>query len=186
MSIRTAILLLSAISLSAAHAETRKAVPPPVVRDGQRDFDFLVGKWSVTLKKLDKPLTGSTTWIEGKGTSTCRHIWGGEANIDELEIEMPTGKIQATTIRLYDPTSHQWYLYWASSRSPKIEIPTIGEWKDGVGTFYDHEVWNGRAILVRYQWSKVTPKSAYFEQAFSTDGGQTWETNWITQLVRIE
>jgi hypothetical protein len=186
---RTSLLLALCLlaSTTAAHAESqRPAVPPPTVRDGQRDFDFLIGKWSVTLRRLKNPLTGSTEWIEGKGQSSARHLFGGKANMDEFEMDMPSGRISAVTIRLYNPETHQWFIYWANAANAKIDIPTIGEFKDGVGTFYDHELIKGRAVLVRYVWSKITPKSAHFEQAFSVDGGKTWEVNWITDQTRIE
>jgi len=123
---------------------------------------------------------------KGSGTANVRPLWGGKAQIDEVEIDLPSGRIQGMTLRLYQPESRQWNLYWVSQKVGRIDVPTVGEFKDGRGEFYDQELYEGRSILVRYVWSNITPKSAYFEQAFSPDGGKTWETNWTTQLMRIE
>ena len=89
-------------------------------------------------------------------------------------------------MRLYSPTSHRWSLYWANQKNGHFDVPTIGEFKDGRGEFFDQEMYEGRSILVRYAWSNITPRSAHFEQSCSQDGGKTWEVNWITQQTRIE
>jgi hypothetical protein len=155
-------------------------------RDGQRDFDFEIGSWKIHLKKLEKPLTGSTKWIEFDGTSVTRKVWNGNSNIEEFNVDSPTGKIQGLTLRTYNPESGQWNLYWANSKDGILGPPTIGEFKNSVGEFYDQEKFNGRTILVRYIWSKITPNSAHFEQSFSDDGGKTWEVNWITDQQRVK
>jgi hypothetical protein len=157
------------------------------VRDGQHDFDFALGNWKFHLKKLDHPLTGSNTWVELDGHSSCRKIWDGKANMDEVEVYSADRKthIKGLTLRLYNPESHQWSLYWANAAKGALSLPAVvGEFKNGRGEFYDQEDYNGRMILVRYAWSDITPTSAHFEQSFSTDGGKTWETNWITDQTR--
>jgi hypothetical protein len=162
--------------------------PTPAERDGQHDFDFEVGTWKIHLKRLDHRLTGSTTWIEFDGTSVTRKIWGGRADLEEFETDSPaSGHIEGLTLRLYDPQTHQWSLYWATSKSGAMGTPTIGEFKNGRGEFFDTEPSgpNGRAILVRFVWSDITPNSAHFEQSFSDDGGKTWEVNWITDQTRV-
>ena len=163
--------------------------PTPAERDGQHDFDFEVGTWKIHLKRLDHRLTGSTTWIEFDGTSVTRKIWGGRADLEEFETDSPaSGHIEGLTLRLYDPQTHQWSLYWATSKSGAMGTPTIGEFKNGRGEFFDTEPSgpNGRAILVRFVWSDITPNSAHFEQSFSDDGGKTWEVNWINKYTRIK
>ena len=158
------------------------------LRDGQHDFDFAFGNWKFHLKKLEHPLTGSNTWIELDGHSSCRKVWDG-ANFDEVEVYSADRKthIQGLTLRLYNPESHQWSLYWGSAAKGALSLPAVvGEFKNGRGEFYDQEDYNGRMILVRYAWSDITPTSAHFEQAFSTDGGKTWETNWITDQTRVK
>lgn len=156
-------------------------------RDGQHDFDFELGSWKIHLKRLQQRLSGSTTWVEFDGTSVTRKVWDGRANLEEFEVDSPTGHIEGLTLRLYDPQTHQWSLYWATSKSGTIGPPTIGEFKNGRGEFFDTEPSgpNGRAILVRFIWSDITPNSAHFEQSYSDDGGKTWEVNWITDQIRI-
>lgn len=154
-------------------------------RDGQCDFDFELGTWKIHLKKLVHPLTGSTTWVEFDGTSVTRTVWDGRAQLEEFETDGTAGHVEGLTLRLYNPQSHQWSLFWANSKDGNLGVPTIGEFKDGVGEFYDQEQFNGRTIFVRYIWSQITPNSAHFEQSFSIDGGKTWEVNWITNQTRV-
>jgi hypothetical protein len=159
----------------------------PAERDGQRDFDFEIGTWKIHLQRLLHPLTGSTTWVEFDGTSVTRKVWDGRAQLEEFETDSPAGgHIEGMTLRLYDPQTRQWSLYWATSKSGTVGLPTIGEFKDGRGEFYDAEPSgpNGRAILVRFVWSKTNTNSPHFEQSFSEDGGKTWEVNWITDQTR--
>jgi len=160
----------------------------PAERDGQHGFDFEIGAWKIHLKRLEHRLTGSTTWIEFDGTSVTRRVWDGRADLEEFEVDSPTGDIEGMTLRLYDPQTHQWSLYWATSKSGTLGQPTIGEFKNGRGEFFDTEPSgpNGRAILVRFVWSDITPNSAHFEQSFSDDGGKTWEVNWITDQTRVK
>jgi len=154
-------------------------------RNGQCDFDFELGTWKIHLKKLMHPLTGSTNWVEFDGTSVTRKVWDGRAQLEEFETDGPAGHVEGLTLRLYDPQSHQWSLHWANSKDGNLGVPTVGEFKDAVGEFYDQEQFNGRMIFVRYVWSQITPTTAHFEQAFSTDGGKTWEVNWITDQTRV-
>lgn len=159
------------------------------LRDGQHDFDFELGTWKIHLKRLEHRLTGSTTWVEFDGTSVTRKVWGGRADLEEFETDSPVGgHIEGLTLRLYDPQTHQWSLYWATSKSGTIGTPTIGEFKNGRGEFYDTEPSgpDGRSILVRFIWSKTDTNSPHFEQSFSDDGGKTWEVNWITDQTRVK
>jgi hypothetical protein len=154
--------------------------------DGQHDFDFEEGRWQIHLKRLLHPLTGSRSWVEFDGTSVTRKVWDGKAWLEEFNTTGSTGKVEGLTVRLYHPDSHQWYLYWSNAQDGVMGIPTIGEFKNGVGEFYDQEAFHGRTILVRYVWSAITPNSAHFEQSFSDDGGKTWEVNWVTDQTRVK
>jgi hypothetical protein len=158
--------------------------PDATEHDGQHDFDFELGSWNIHLKKLEHPLTGSTTWVEFDGTSETRKVWDGRAQLEEFETNGGGGHIEGLTLRLYNPQSRQWSLYWANSKDGNLGVPTVGEFKNGRGEFFDQEVFNGRTILVRYVWSGITADCAHFEQAFSTDGGKSWEVNWITDQTR--
>jgi hypothetical protein len=153
---------------------------------GQHDFDFEFGTWKTHLKVLLHPLTGSTTWIEFTGTSVVHRIWNGRANMVELEVDGPSAHVEALNLRLYNPQSHQWSLNFANSKTGTIGVPTIGEFQNDRGVFYDMEPINGKNVLVRNVWSEMTAKSCHFEQAFSADGGKTWEVNWIADDTQVK
>ncbi len=155
-------------------------------RDGQNDFDFEIGTWKTHLRRLLHPLTGSTTWVEYEGTSVIRKIWNGRANLVELVADGPAGHFEGLNLRLYNPQSHQWSLNFASSNGGAMSQPTIGEFRNGLGEFFDQETLNSRAIFVRFVISDITPNSCRFEQAFSDDGGKTWEVNWIAIDTRVK
>jgi hypothetical protein len=155
-------------------------------RDGQHDFDFEIGTWKTHLKRLQHPLTGSTTWVEYNGTTVVRKVWNGRANLVELVADGPAGHFEGLNLRLYNPQSRQWSLNFASSSGGTMSQPTIGEFKNGRGEFFDQETFNGRAIFVRFVISDITPNSCRFEQAFSDDGGKTWEVNWIAVDTRVK
>ncbi len=155
-------------------------------RDGSRDFDFEIGTWHTHLSRRLHPLTGSNQWVEYNGTTVVRKVWDGRANMVELVADGPAGHFEGLNLRLYNPDSHQWSLNFANSASGTLSTPTIGEFKNGRGEFYDQEALNGRAILVRFVISNITPNSCDFEQAFSDDGGKTWEVNWIAKDTRVK
>lgn len=163
---------------SASQAKSNRA------RDGQRDFDFNLGVWKSRIKRLRNPLTGSKEWYDADATVKVSKVWQGRANLEEIEVDGPTGHLQGLTLRLYNPDSRQWYLYWANSRAGTLGVPSVGEFRDGRGEFYSQDEFNGRTILVRQVYSDITPNSYHFEQAFSDDGGQTWEANWVASLTR--
>src|SRR5436309_234257 len=158
----------------------------PTERDGQQDFDFEIGTWKVHLSRLPHPLTGSTNWVQYEGTSIVRKIWNGRANLVELEVDGPAGHIEGLSLRLYNPQSRQWSLNFSNRSGGTLSPPTIGEFKNGRGEFFAQETLDGRAIFVRFVISDITPNSCRFEQAFSDDGGKTWEVNWIATDTRIE
>ena len=161
----------------------------PTERDGQHDFDFEIGNWKIHLKRLLHPLTGATTWVEFDGTSVTRKVWDGRAQLEEFETDGPAGHIEGLTLRMYNPQSHQWRLYWANSKNGIngiMDPPQIGEFKNGRGEFFAQDTLNGRAILIRFIWSNTTTSRPHFEQSFSDDGGKTWEVNWITDQKRVQ
>lgn len=185
-----ALVVLMQPALSLAQSEKSAATAAPqdttATRDGQHDFDFEIGTWKTHLKRRLHPLTGSTTWVEMEGTSVVRKVWNGRANLLQLEADGPSGHFEGLSLRLYDPQSHQWRLNFSNSNDGIMAQPTIGEFKNGRGEFYDQELLNGRAILVRFVISDITANSAHFEQSFSNDGGRTWEVNWIATDTRVK
>jgi len=183
-------LLLGAIACLSSHrqalAQTGPLAAETRAQDGQHDFDFNIGAWKVHIARLQHPLTGSTRWVEYEGTSVVRKVWDGRANLLELEADGPAGHIEGMGLRLYNPQSRQWSLNWASSNEGTLNQPMIGEFKNGRGEFFDQEPFNGRAIYVRNSFADITPDSCRFEQAFSDDGGRTWEANWVMTFTRAK
>jgi hypothetical protein len=162
------------------------AAGPPLVRDGQHDFDFNFGTWKTHILRLQHPLSGSATWIELNGTVVVRKVWDGRGQLEEIKADGSTGHFEGMTLFLYNPESHQWSQAFANSNDGTMGQPAIGEFKNGRGELFDQESFNGRAILVRGTWSDITPDSHRFEQAFSDDGGKTWEPNFIATLTRVK
>jgi hypothetical protein len=161
------------------------AATPVPERDGQHDFDWEIGTWKLHVSRLQHPLTHSTSWLEMDGTVIGRKVWDGRANLAEIEVDGPKGHIEFLSLRLYNPQSRQWSLNFASSNVGAFSQPMIGQFKDGRGEFYDQEPFNGRAIWVRFVFFNVSPTSGRSEQAFSDDGGKTWEVNWINTYTRV-
>jgi hypothetical protein len=186
------LLILSAVAALApeasAAAETARpassTAPPASARDGQHDFDWEFGNWHTHLWRLKQPLSGSNEWVEYDGTTAVRKIWDGRANLVELEVNGPT-HIEGLNLRLYNPATHKWSLNFASSKAGTLGTPTVGEFKNGRGEFFDQENFNGRPVLVRFIISDIKTESCKFEQSFSTDGGKTWEVNWIAIDARV-
>ena len=189
MAAGVALVLAASPAPASAQGPAAPAARTPAIRDGSHDFDWMVGTWKAHLKKLVNPLTGSTKWIEFDGTQRTWLAWGGKSAMDEFVVEDPATRtrIDALTVRLYNPAQDQWSIYWANATNGEFSLPaTVGRWTNGRGEFYDHESIGGRWILVRYVWSGITPTSAHFEQSFSVDGGKTWEANWISDLTRAK
>lgn len=149
------------------------------------DFDFLVGRWSVAHRRLQRRLEDCTQWDEFPGTCDLRLILGGLGNLDDNVLELPAGTYRAATLRVFDPAAALWSIWWIDARQGQIEPPVRGAFVDGVGTFHGDDVWNGRPVRVRFIWSDITETSARWQQAFSADDGETWETNWIMQFTRV-
>jgi len=165
------------------------ALAQPAPHDGRHDFDFLLGDWTVHLKRLPDRLVDSSRWIEYAGTARVRPFVGGGANVEEFEVQgaEPGQHIKAQTLRLYDPEARQWSLHLLDVDAGRLSLPpTVGEFRDGRGEFFDAEPWKGRQILVRYVWTHDEPGRARMEQSFSPDGGRSWEVNWICDMTRRE
>lgn len=154
-------------------------------RDGQHDFDFEIGKWKTHLRRLQRPLSGSTTWLEYNGTTVVTKVLDGRANLVELKVDGPAGRIEGLSLRLYNPESRKWSLNFANIRDGQLVTPSVGEFKNGRGEFYNEDTYNGRSILVRFVITKITDDRYRFEQSFSDDSGKTWEANWIAIDTRV-
>jgi len=163
-------------------SRTERPSEPP------KDFDFLIGHWQVHHRRLKERLANSHEWIEFAGTSVVWKVMGGYGTMDDNVLELPGGTYRAAGLKSFDPKSGQWSIWWLDSRMPlgPLDPPVRGRFSDGVGAFFSDELFNGRPIRVRFTWSEITPTTCHWEQAFSTDGGSTWETNWVMDFKRVQ
>jgi hypothetical protein len=182
------VILVPVHGLAHETAGLPKPSPSPVASatGGEHDFDFHIGTWKTHVKRLVHPLSGSTEWAEFDGITVVRKVWNGRANLVELVMDGPAGHFEGLNLRLYNPQSRQWSLNFANIKVGAMSPPTIGEFRNGRGEFYDQETFGDRAVLVRFIISDITPTSCHFEQAFSADGGKTWEVNWIATDTRVK
>ena len=158
---------------------------PPLAADGRKDFDFLVGSWRVRHRYLKARLAGSSEWRPFEGWCQCRKTMGGLGNVDDNLLNSPGGAYGASAVRRFDEALNRWSIWWLDARHPTIDAPVHGAFADGVGTFIGEDTLDGRPILVRFTWSKITPTTAHWSQAFSPDGGRTWEVNWDMDFERV-
>ena len=150
------------------------------------DFDFFMGIWKCRHRYLVKRLCDCHDWIEFDGTCAARKILDGFGNIDENDIGLPGDRYRGMSLRTFDPPSRQWSIYWFDSRQPgRLFPPVKGDFEKRIGTFFGDDQFNGRPIRLRCIWSRITDKSARWEQAFSTDEGNSWETNWFMDFTRM-
>lgn len=154
--------------------------------DGRNDFDFLVGNFIMRHRRLKERLKGCTEWEEFEGAAVGKKILNGLGHIDEVVMNRHIGPAHGYTLRLFDVKSREWSIYWAAGTSGMLDVPVVGSFKDGVGEFCSHEIFESRHIFCRFTWSKINANSAQWEQAFSIDGGKTWETNWMNTFERVK
>lgn len=179
-----AALLILGLGAPAASGEPEAASIASRL-DGARDFDFEIGRWKTELRRLKRPLSGSSEWVRYSGTTTVAKVWGGKANLVELDVEGPAGRLQALSLRLYNPETREWTLNFANSAGGTLGVASVGAFRDGRGEFYSHEAFGGRTVWVRFVISGIESDSVRFEQSFSADGGRTWEPNWIAVDTRL-
>ena len=172
-------VLLFAISLASVSNAQQKP-------DGSHDFDWEIGSWKTHLKRLVRPLTGSTTWVEHDGTTVVTKVWNGKANLVELDVTGPSRRIEALSIRLYNPDARQWSLNYSNSATGTMTAPVFGEFKNGRGEFFGVDTANNRTVLVKFIITCANKDACHFEQFFSDDSGKTWELNWIADDTRVK
>lgn len=152
---------------------------------GAHGFDFLHGDWSVRHRKLRKRLAGSTDWFEFPGTLHVDSILGGAGNFDRNGLADPNGAYEAHSLRLFDAKADRWSIWWLDSRSPAIDPPVVGGFDGLKGIFFGEDVFEVRPIRVRTTYEPLGRGKAEWTQAFSADGGATWEVNWIMEFSRL-
>ncbi len=191
ISLFAALLWLAFPAMMIAQASTpniRESVNA-AAHDGRHDFDFEVGTWKAHVRKLLHPLTGSHEWDELDGTVVTRSLPMLEGwNESEMKVDSPTTHthIEILAVRLYNPASQQWSIYGSSIKTGIFDPPQIGQFTNKRGEFYAQDTIQGRTVYIRYVWQDLSPSNTHFEQAFSADGGKTWETNWIYDGTRVK
>lgn len=167
--------LASPAAAEAAHAEPNLS--------GVHDFDFQFGEWRVHHRHLNAK-TGE--WVESEGTCTTRKVMNGFGNVEDNVFNPPSGTYRAVGLRAYDPKDGQWSIWWLDGRGPQnpLDPPVRGHFENGVGSFYSDDVVDGKSVRTRYQWSRITPTLAHWEQATSKDAGKSWDTNWVMEFRR--
>jgi len=157
------------------------------IKSASHDFDFFAGKWRVQHRRLRTRLAGCKDWLAFEGSCETRLLLGGLGNLDDNIIDLPEGAYRAVTLRSFDPATNRWAIWWLDGRAPHaLDSPMLGGWENGVGLFYCDDVFEGRPIRVRFTWRNPDRDTCRWEQAFSADGGETWETNWVMGFARVE
>jgi hypothetical protein len=148
-----------------------------------RDFDFFMGSWRVHNRRLRKRLAGSDEWDAFEATVVARPLLDGVGNEDEFRTNYDGGFI-GMSFRFFDPEKKRWSIYWADTRRcGELDPPVFGGFSGDTGTFEGEDTFENRPILVRFLWSGATTRTPRWEQAFSDDGGETWETNWVMDFT---
>ncbi|GAB2608410.1 hypothetical protein [Kribbella endophytica] len=154
----------------------RETAPPPLdIPKVTGDFDFLVGSWDMHNERRRPALGEPAEWYDVESKMQVWTYFDGAISFDEGWF--PTLNFQGATFRVYNPTTGTWSIHWINSQRGRLETPVIGSFTDGVGIFEGPDVWEDQPIDVRFQWTPGD-RQARWEQFFSTDGGQTWVSNW--------
>ena len=156
-----------------------------IKHNGAEDFNFFIGNWSVSHRRLKERLANCHEWQEFAGTCTVMKILGGQGNFDDNFLELPDAGYRAATLRSFDEATGLWSIWWLDSRFPgQLDTPVRGRFENKVGQFFADDSFAGLAIRVRFLWTQTNPDAPRWEQAFSVDGGVTWETNWTMDFKR--
>ena len=150
------------------------------------DFDFIIGSWTVAHRRLNSRLAGCTDWTEFAGTSTTRKILRGFGNVEDNVLHFPAGSSPRSCGEIVRPEVKDLGHLVAGGRRPHhLDVPVVGRFAEGVGSFYANDVLDGRPIRVRFFWHPNPGSQPRWEQAFSVDGGSTWEVNWVMPFQRV-
>ncbi|MEO8505823.1 MAG: hypothetical protein ABI609_18150 [Acidobacteriota bacterium] len=147
------------------------------------DFDFLHGSYKVHNRRLRERLKGATEWVEFEATNHCRPTLGGLGNEDEYRTDF-WPDFTGMAFRFFNPKTRLWAIYWADSLRGTLESPVYGSFANGRGEFEGDDTFEGKPIRVRFLWTGIDTPTPRWEQAFSADGGETWETNWVMDFER--
>lgn len=153
--------------------------------DGRNDFDFLHGRWEVRNRRLAKRLQGCTDWQEFVAMSEVMPLLGGLGNLDQFHGHIPNSSMsEGLTVRIFNPQTRLWSIWWADNHICSLTPPVIGSFRDGDGEFTGQDECDGVPVDVVFHWTVNSQDSAHWQQAFSADGGATWEINWEMFFTR--
>jgi hypothetical protein len=153
-------------------------------KSSPNDFNFFIGKWKVHNKKLNERLRNCGKWTEFEALSECRKILNGFGNIDSFHAEFGGVPFEGMTLRLFNPQTKLWSIYWADSNVVVLDVAQIGSFENKVGKFYARDVFEGKEIIVQFIWDATNSNVPIWSQAFSADNGETWEWNWYMTFHR--
>ena len=150
------------------------------------DFDFLEGEWTIHNRKLNSRLSNSSDWIEFEAWCECRKILNGFGNVDSFHTTVDGKSFEGMSLRLFNPQTRLWSIYWANSETVVLDVPQIGSFENKIGRFYARDTYEAKNIIVQFCWDATNPDAPVWSQAFSPDDGQTWEWNWYMTFIRRE
>jgi hypothetical protein len=154
-------------------------MPIPLDPNSPTDFDFIIGDWRVTHRRLDARFVNCQTWTHFEGRSSTTKILGGFGNLEDNLLQFPDGAFHAVAMRAFCRESRTWSIWWLDGRNPtRLDTPVVGRFEGGLGVFFADDVLDGKPIEVRFTWTSAPGQDPHWEQAFSADAGRNWETNW--------
>lgn len=156
----------------------------PASSSSQNDFDFFIGQWKIHNRKLKTRLNDCQEWTEFEAVGEVRKILNGFGNIDNFCTEFDGVPFEGMTLRLFNPETKLWSIYWADSNAVVLDVPQIGSFENKIGKFYTRDVFEGKNIIVQFNWDATKPETPVWSQAFSADSGETWEWNWYMTFER--
>jgi len=163
-----------------------KLLITPSETSSQHDFDFYVGTWKIRNRKLNSRLTGSDEWTEFNSDQQMKIILNGLGNIDDFRATFDGKHFEGMNLRIFNPTTRLWSMYWSDTNSAALQTPTVGSFDGNIGLFFDRDTWDGQDIIVKFKWDKTDPDNPVWSQAFSTDEGKSWEWNWYMYISRVK
>ena len=160
-------------------------MPPSNSTPTPTDFDFIMGDWNVRHRRLNARLVGCADWTEFSGLSSTRKILGGFGNVEDNVLYFPETEVRAAAFRSFDATTRTWAIWWLDGRAPhNLDVPVVGGFSGSIGVFFANDTLDGKPIQVRFTWHANPGSNPLWEQAFSNDGGTSWETNWVMEFAR--
>ncbi|WP_082318259.1 hypothetical protein [Hymenobacter sp. DG25A] len=151
----------------------------------KHDFDFYEGQWKLHNRKLKSRLANCTEWIEFESTQEMHRVLQGLGNIDNYLATFDGVPFEGMLVRLFNPTTRLWSIYWADSNAGRLDPPVVGSFDQDVAHFFTKDIFDGREILVMFRWDARDKENPVWSQAFSADNGQSWEWNWYMHFSRM-